>query len=245
MRYMSLYRKHLRYFVLLFGLMISIIAYNYFNADQAVEYSGALKGYACREPFESSIVNSHNERKSRNARRLVDQKTAEPKRIYAVGETGRITTGCAESLGLSIDERIEAQLVLEKATKSIKQELAKRAKFNPEKSNQDESIFCYEIKALDDRGASIISEFKEQLEQKIGQEKSSAFFEIWKPGRVLAGFGRYDVSMTFRPSPSKLNGYSIRYTYTDPDSGKFISSIGSNQERFTRDWGDVFDFTAH
>lgn len=197
---------------------------------------------------DSSTLQDHRQisKADRDARMMMDrEKIAKGPAVF--GETGMLTTGMAETLGLSKDEAQKINGLIFKTNKSFEIALAKNSKYNENESIPENNISVYDIPALEDRGETLLSELKNNLVSELGVTLGTKLYDLLRNSpnadKMFGGYGKYDIKLKFQPpDPSKRSEIAAYFTYSDPVSGKWLSKNEMTLEKFQEMFGSTFEF---
>lgn len=162
-------------------------------------------------------------------------------------ETGRLTTGAAEQLGLSQEQVHRVNDLVAKNNKAFEAALGQRSKLNENESVPEKQVTVYDIAALEDRGQQLLDKFKGELIGELGSEAGKKLHQMFmdSPGakEMYGGYGRYDTKVKFSPvDQSDEAEISAHYVYTDPQTGKWVLRSEATLDSFQEKFGSTFSF---
>jgi hypothetical protein len=164
-----------------------------------------------------------------------------------LNESKRVTTSAIEKYGLTEDDADLLQKSFDEFIANAESIMAARAVYDEYHSDPENYVWEYNIRALPDRGASLLNEFRKNMIGLLGDEKGSELFNDFSKTRneasMLGGFGAYDVHIVFHPN-SNGSAQIVSFDYLSPESGSRVQSAQMILSEFVKIYGDVFDLSA-
>lgn len=167
-----------------------------------------------------------------------------------LGENGRLTSSAARNLGLSDENTGKINRWISDFRNEGNRLVAAQAKLI--ESDSESETWRFSIPALPDKGStlrqSLLDKLNGALDRRLaGEIYEGILFEQEGQAQALAGYGKYDAEIVFRPG-EKAEGQDRNdiavFEYFDPDTGKRVLSSEMTREEFIRQFGNVFDFSA-
>lgn len=218
-----------------------------FNSGGASDPSDAQQGDMV-QPLRINRPTGPQSRPPGNPRHNLEiTRTLDITKPAAFNSNGRLTTTAAELAGLTKTEIAEVNELLGEMNSTMEAELSNSATYNKRESDPDKHIIVYDIPAMDDRGKSILDNFRSRLTERIGNEKAREIYDLFETGpsinSLYGGYGKYDVNLRFHPAESSQSSELIAsFTYLDPSTGDWISKSEMEIREFRAQFGDTFKF---
>ena len=168
-----------------------------------------------------------------------------------ISRSGRITTGAAEYINLSNDERVKVQLCIDDLFSNARNHFFPLVKSSSKELSSNPNEVKYHFSAVEDRGRSLRSEFESALIRAVGDEKYKKISTIMNFENIYAGFGKYDVDFEFYQTSRDPNTakYRVQVSYSIPESGNVVRQWDTvfdkdNPGWLEDNWNGIFDFGA-
>ena len=141
-----------------------------------------------------------------------------PPPTISITSGGDLSASVIDSLSLSASEVESLKKVVSETHSKEAKMFAERAELIPGGTGeQDGASFKYHIRAKRDRGAAEMKQMAEKVSQILGDPRSKQFMGGVGEVDFYAGFGKYDVEVTFYSE----NGVDmVKYQYLEPSSEK-------------------------
>ena len=172
------------------------------------------------------------------------QHADQPPKLAVLNSTGRVTTGAAEAVGLSPEERIGVQKAFNAVFAKAESDFVSRAVYDESASKPDSGIYVFDVPATQDRGASLLLELHDQLEQLLGSSRAETLCRALDPEQLRGGLGRSDMRCELYTPKSKIGGGEtvVHYQLANPETGTVHTKAETTLETFKERFGDVFSF---
>jgi RNA polymerase sigma factor (sigma-70 family) len=140
-----------------------------------------------------------------------------PPPVISITSGGDLNPSVIGSLSLSASEVESLKTVVSETRLKESKMFAERAEQIPGTGEQDGASFKYLVRAKPDRGAAEMKQLAEKVGQILDDPRSKQFMGGVGEFDFYAGFGRYDMEVTFY---SEGGVDMVKYQYLDPSSGK-------------------------
>lgn len=190
------------------------------------------------------LLNKKNTPKS-NYSYFYDSRTSGALPYYLTSNNGGITTGAAEAAKLTQFEKTEVESALDAAFRRSEDDFLSRLIRVDSESHPENGVTVFRIPASPDRAEMIMGDLRTAISNIVGLKRGSILTSCFDVDACVVGLGRKDVRLEIKVPPKDEKTITlINYEFTDPDSGKSISSGQSSIRAFRARFGDVIDFAT-